>query len=707
MRFSLLIFAAGALTVAGAEPFGDSVVGYFVTPPGWAVSGGDIDNNSSLPQVDARYTLAGTNARLVRLNVPAALGMCATLDACAERWWVPAMSYPSPGHRAWYEFIDFYAGPPADWAAFDFTSDPFDLLSSPLWPYPNERVISNTFGRIFFRASDMLEDVRSRLRTFAAYPTDSAFGPALYGSSLFGGIDSWDFDWCERSNAVAACRAAFDAGLCYDWSCLSNSAWSGIYTAAPNTVLLDYVNLDQDEFTNVVVRCSATAKPPLPEIYDILTANGSPTLLRGWLSYSNITSRISANDFGWMNSLLAALDKTYLVTSYSGLPIVIFKELDIHGEATGSQSITNGYFYLSLGGFDETVASLSGADFSDNEPPPPVIRTAEGVYDMRAIFAVQNKNAYGSLYAHGSSPLVISADQLEQKLPNPLASNEFVRVDFFVYNGESEGQGPLIDIYAISTNFEWETRIERVRVLDEVSGVPVVWGSVRADAVLDLLATGERLRYASLGAPWGGTNSVPHVRPLPDQVARRFVSRVALQLAARRDWNYDDMSLDEYAAFSGSAYSGSLDYEAAMLAELVRDQCADDAASMFGVDFSGLEEHADSVVGDWRRSALASMRPYLVDSATNGRWYVSTVVPAGGNAYLVNTNDAIRLFEGEPPNWSELPQLAEGIYHYADVVAEVACYASTNAPSAELSAEFDFSAAVYWNWPALPHASTE
>ncbi|MBQ6328545.1 MAG: hypothetical protein IJI35_05980 [Kiritimatiellae bacterium] len=676
-------------------------MGYFVTPPGWAAGGGDIDTNSSLPQVDARYTLAGTNASLVRLNVPAALGMCATLDACAERWWVPLFSYPSPGHRAFYQYSDFYPGPADEWAAFNFASDPF-YASPPLWSTPDQRVISNTFGRIFFRISDMLEDVRSRLRSLAGvYPTDSCFGPWFYGSSKFGGIDTVEFDWCERPDAMDTLREAFDDGLCLDWSCLSNNAWSGQYTAFPRTVAMDFINLDNDEFTNVVARCRRDAHPPLPDIYDILHRKSlAPTLSRSWLSYSNITSRISADDFGWMNRLLAALDKTYLVGGYDGLPIVLFTQLDVHGEVRLSQSLTNGYFILSLGAGDALIATLSGVKFADASTSSPVIQTGTNFISNTALFSI-SRGAKASLHASGAVPLGISASALNDLLPSRLGVNESVMLRFIAYPG-GEGEGPLVDIIAWPDGENgYPILLKVIRILDVVSSVPVNSGLFAVDAEVDLSATGRSLPYAPLGAPWLGTNSIPHVRPLPDQYAPDFVSQVKLQVAARRDWAVDNMPLDEYAAFSGDATTRNLDGEARILAERVKMECETDASSAFDVDFSDIESSAKDVV----RSDIAELRDLITE--TNGTWGVQTV-DINHTAYLANAGGVIRLFLVDASGfWSEAPQLSEGVYLYANVVADCGDSVSTNFPSAELSAEYSFGAAVYWFWPALPHASTE
>ena len=694
------IFTAVALLICGvAFGVGDSRVGLFVTPPAWAATG-------TTTVVAKKYIPLGLSNEVVRLNKQAALGMCATLDGCAERYWVPLFNYPDPARRRFYDFADFYAGPPSNWSAFDFTTSPFDYYQ--LWNAPDLRHITNSWSRIFPVVSDRLEDVRSILRKFVNEGS-SSLDTWLYSSSLFGGADTVSFGWRDREATKNYLRAVEKSGgLCLDWTCITNVNYASGRNA-PRNVILDMLSLDQDEFTNVFERCGPNGVGIVPAVTNLLKRlEPTYTFRDGWLDFTNKTSRISANDFGWMNKLLAMLDKTYHVGGYDGLPIIQFKHTAYGGHATMSQPVTNGVFLLSWDVINGTVATLQHFDVAEATPE---ITTNKEDSISGISFEVSEAGASATLYAVGSVSLAEKAEWINDQLAVPVAVNSFRSVRFSADIDET--YGPTVEIFVWSKDGTpdetgFPISLGSRPIVRIVNNVDVDSGAFTLTADCGLGTTTAPAPYLNLGQYWSVTNSGRHVRPLPDAIAPGFVRAINLQTAGMRsfDWTVDGSVTNEveYAALASTPSSRQLDDMAISEAEIFRRDCEHDATERFGVDFS------DVNASQYTRSFVSETAPKLMAAAadealSNGTWGVSI---ATEYTYLVNTNGSLSIYydKGGTNGWAELPHLIVDNVDYGQIYgtvnASTQAAAGTNRPPASLTADVDFSAAVFWNWRNLP-----
>lgn len=692
------ILACAALAISGvAFGVGDSNVGLFVTPPSWAATG-------TTTTVAKKYTPLGISNNVVRLNTQAALGMCATLDACAERFWVPLFNYPDPARHLFYDFFDFYAGPPANWAAFDFTTSPFVYYQ--LWNSPDLRQITNSWSRIFPVVSDRLENVRTLLRNFF---NDSAlyFGSWYYSSSLIGGSDTVSFEWCDREAAKSYLKAVEDSdGLCLDWSCLTNViAVEG--RGAPDNAVVRMLDLDSAELTNIFARCRPNSPGTAPPLTNLLQRlEPTFTLRDGWLSFSNRTSRISANDFGWMNKLLAALDKTYYMGGYHGLPIIQFKHSSYSGHATMTKPVTDGVFALSWSETHGMVATLQNFNVGDATPAITINKT-DSISGIS--FELTEADASASLTVIGSASLAERADAINSQLDVPVAANAFRSIRFVADMDETDG--PTIALYVWSKDGTpdasgSESLLWSSPVISIVNSVSVNSGSFALTADCGIETTTAPAPYLNLGDYWAVTNSGRHVRPLPESIAPGFVRAINLQTAGKRtlDWTVNGSITNEvgFIAHPSSPSSQQLDDMALSEAEIIRSDCADTATERFGVDFSDV--NASQFTRSWvNESAGQLLEATGLEALSNGTWGAS-VTP--GDMYLANTNGTLSLYAVSGGTWTELPHLILNNVDYGQIYgtvnASTQSSAGTNRPPASLSAEVDFSAAVYWSWRNLP-----
>lgn len=703
MKYLTLTFAV----MLGCRAFavGDSEVGVFITPPAWATT-------NSTATVPKRYTPLGTTNDPVRLNVSAALGMCATLDGLAERMYVPNFNQADPWRGdVKYTWLDFDPGPINGWKSLNFSIFPWGLLDGRLWTLPAERQITNSWSRIFPRVSTMLEDVRGRLRQLALGQEQLLRSSLIRGtrlsSSLFGDVDTLSFDWCSRDQAITNLIDVAD-DLCLDWSCTSDQR-------RPCLQILNAVDeilqLYDYERTNIYARLRADSPAPLPRVHDILMQL-EPTYLisEGWLTNQWRQMRIDADDFGWMNKMIAAIDKSYMM-DYDGLPLIQFAENECYASASRTMNITGGVFLLSYDQVAGNVASVENVlavNPVDTTNSSPVTTRVE----WNLLFSLNDlgANAEASIASAAYQLMIDPVTLATQTLDPPVSPNGIRQIIFNSFTDDENG--PTIEILAAPNDGtspveRWQT-VDRFRTLNIVSTLPVSHGTATCTAQGDISWTARILPYGTIGTNWPTNYSGRHVRPLPDSYVSNYVSTVNYQLAAKRTikTGSDDEGTVEYYAEGAGTNSQNLDRSAFSMAATVFSLCRDKASDAIDFDF----ENPTGNIHDWLgRNATALFDAAVNNASENASWSVGTV----GAAYLIQTNGTYSIFQGvDTTNGMEFVELPtftdDGTKYsiYGSISAWASGSAATNAPTISLSCEMNSSAAVYWTFHNIPDDRT-
>ena len=694
-RIQTLASLASALLVRTAcAAVGDSVPGLLVTPPSWTTG----------VVVQVKYTPLGSSTNgPVRLDATAALGMCATLDAYAERFYVPATATYDPDTGTYWEGVGIPCtdGPMSGWATNDYSRIRYWEYQHPIWPRPGDRNFTNEWRRIFPKASRMLEDVRGNLRGLVRRGWSELgvnnsrllyHGPSM-SSSLFGGADCISFGWTSRTNAEEELvRAANELDLCLDWSCTDD------YEPRTNNVALSLPSILSEVEpmgTNRYERYMPGNPSPVGPVSNILSTASGPAYSRagGWLDRTNVTMRISADDFGWMNTLLAIMDKSYYVGwLIDGMPLVRFNCVERSLSADRSYSITNGTLHLSLVGSTPVAVARGVSAYQVSEGSTCETNSTFVTHELRWE-CYDGAAASATATVGGYIPVALNKARLDDLFSDMGPGENAVRI-WAVMDEHSERGPCLIVYYGDRSMPDW------IYGIDIGQSMSVSSGSISADAFADVTVTeADAARpYAAAGDHWYATGmSRRHVRPVEPNGGR--MTSYSLQTLGQRRWakgeevHFYEGEIEYKAMASEGRTGASLDDSARQCAEVLCQDCSDYAAAS--------SEGLLGTPGDTLQALGGLLNPCadrVTDALTNLTW--GFAVDYSG-MLLMKTNSTYRVVDES--TLAELPKDDRtGEYIFARLVAGGSETVGTNLTECSLSLTIDHSAAIYWKWKNLP-----
>ena len=278
--------------------------------PGTFFTGLGFDHSSGGVAVDARYTPLGSDSnRVTRLDVNAARGFQATLDALCERAifpilfrYEPLAEYPAAGGK--FEI-------PADFFRHDWTNNPWATHASVEnlpFAYAADRFAfsENYYARIFPRAMRYLRNAERYIRNYA---TDGG-QPYLaipVGSSMFGSMSN---DVFSTNGALVPTGSVAKAACDFlQTSCLN------LYDTPDINARHEYdpyVYNAVNSFFYPTNRIYAASLKRIDEYQKQLAADMGLTLRHGIIEGTNRWTRISTEELGRLNTFLALWDKSFV-----------------------------------------------------------------------------------------------------------------------------------------------------------------------------------------------------------------------------------------------------------------------------------------------------------------------------------------------------------------------------------------------------------
>ena len=693
------ISAVAVPGIIGAASIGTSTPGVFFTPPEWATPLGQTSIEAK--DMPLGYYNGATN--ILRLGTTSALGLVATLDAAMERWWGPI--FTDNGLSSDYIC---YPGPVSAWATNDYSKSPWRAFPT-LFPSPKERMLTNETSRIFpqiynpYDARSMLSVTRERVRNMVVWgmaETNNqfwgSFGEFEYGSSIFGGIDFVQFSWRDRHDAIEQIKLVAN-DLCLDWTCTRDCRWRemddyGIIPMQVNIVVRALVDPPYTDFPRVL----PSSEPVLTNLTSILEQQlGYYSHNPDWLTKTNNTDRIDADDVGWINTILALMDKSYLIFSFNGLPKITFKGYEANTSITGTTELdpNSASFHLSWDTLTHSCKAVMGEVVGFSFPETYATKiTTNTVYMEEIEFSSSNPQGSVSVSAFGTMKLSVQPE-LFPALDSGVTNEVLVAVDI------DDNNGPYVEIAIKGPTESDYNRYNVVYILPETSVIPVDYAFEHISASVNTIYTDDRARtFATNETPSEEyyTLSKPAWRPITNKPG--WVKKINLQGFGYREISGTDgtntTNVSEYRAMGSQCNLSTLNNSAWTQANTLIGECKSKSRSVFGYNVANMEGTLVNLaqqIENQRHADAANM------SRTTGTWSVNIPEPhllqtyEDGEAKLYSANSRV-----------ELQKDTSGGYIYGSVTASTQGSVSTNMPSGKVECEMDFSAAIYWNWQNLP-----
>lgn len=279
--------------------------------PGTFFTGLSFNYTSGGGEVDTRYTPLGSDTnRVTRLDVNAARGFQATLDALCERAIYPILFRYEPYSGYPFEGSKFKI--PADFFRHDWTNTPWSTmitgnLNLP-FAYAADRFAfsTNYYTRIFPRGLKYLREAERYIRNYATDGGEPYLAIPV-GSSMF----------APMSNDVFS-----TGGVLLPTGAVAKAACDFLQTSYLNLYDTPDINIKHyydpsthnavSSFFHTTNRIYSSSLKRIDEYQRQLAEDMGLTLRHGIIDGTNRWTRISTEELGRLNTFLALWDKSYV-----------------------------------------------------------------------------------------------------------------------------------------------------------------------------------------------------------------------------------------------------------------------------------------------------------------------------------------------------------------------------------------------------------